>query len=160
VKKVSSKPIQYVIDTHHHQDHAYGNSLFTRIGATTIAYAGAFEEMKRYEPENWRRVSKVRKDVAELNLPAPEPPRLLYTTSPYVISDSTRRVELRYFGWGHTRGDTFVYLPKERILCIGDAVPNGPHSDPKNAYMGNWANQVRAAQKLDAVYVLPGHGRH
>jgi cyclase len=85
VPKVSSKPIRYVIDTHHHQDHAYGNSIFTRMGATTIAYVGVYEEMKRNEPKGWQQSARVRKDVAEFNLPGPEPPQLLYTTSPYVV---------------------------------------------------------------------------
>jgi cyclase len=157
-KKLSSKPIKYVIDTHHHPDHSYGNHLFTEAGATTIAYVGAYEEMRRYEPQTWQQVSRVRKDVGALNLPLPEPPQLLYTTSPYVITDGSRRVELHNFGFGHTRGDTFVYLPKEKILCTGDAVVNGPYSDPKHAYIGNWPNEIRAAGKLGVEHVLPGHG--
>jgi cyclase len=158
VKKLSSKPIKYVIDTHHHPDHSYGNRIFTQMGATTIAYVGAYEEMRRYEPQTWQQVSKFRKDVGELNLPAPEPPQLLYTTSPYVITDGSRRVELHHFTFGHTRGDTFVFLPKEKVLCTGDAVVNGPYSDPKNAYIGNWAKEIRLARELGAEHVLPGHG--
>jgi cyclase len=158
VKKISSKPIKYVIDTHGDSDHVYGNVIFTRIGAITIAHAGVVEDMKRHEPQSWQRMSKTRTDLEELNLPGPELPMQTYTNSPYVISDTTRRVELHHFGWGHTRGDTFVYLPKESVLCTGDAVANGPYDDPHYAYMGNWANEVHAAQKLDVKYVLPGHG--
>jgi glyoxylase-like metal-dependent hydrolase (beta-lactamase superfamily II) len=156
--KVSSKPIRYVIDTHHHPDHAYGNPVFTKLGATTIGHIGVIQEMKRYEPQFWQGVAKARKDVAALGLSAPEPPQQTYSESPYVISDASRRVELHNFGWGHTRGDTFVYLPKEKVLCTGDVVVNGPFSDPKHAYMGNWANEIRAAQKLDVEHVLVGHG--
>ena len=158
VKKLSPKPIKYVINTHHHPDHSYGNHIFTELGATTIAYVGDYEEMHRYEPQTWKQVSRVRKDVGALNLPVPDPPQLLYTTSPYIITDGSRRVELHHFTFGHTRGDTFVYLPKEKILCTGDAVVNGPYSDPKNAYIGNWANEIRAAQNLGVEHVLPGHG--
>jgi cyclase len=158
LKKISSKPIKYVVDTHFHEDHIYGNVLFTKLGATTIASIALVEELKEYEPANWQLASKHRKDVAELNLPGPEPPLLAYTQSQYVISDSSRRVELHHFGWGHTRGDTFVYLPKEKVLCTGDAVPNGPHSDPANAWIRNWANEVAGALKLDVKYVLPAHG--
>ena len=103
-------------------------------------------------------MAKVRKDVGELNLTAPEPPQQTYTKSPYVIRDSTRRVELHHFGWGHTRGDTFVYLPNEKVLCTGDAVVNGPFNDPHYANIGNWPNEIRGAQKLDVKYVLPAHG--
>ena len=158
IKTISSKPIKYVIDTHHHADHAYGNPVFTKAGAITIGHIGVIEEMNRYEPRFWQGVASYRKDVAELNLAGPEPPRQTYTESPYVISDCSRRVELHHFSFGHTRGDTFVYLPREKILCTGDAVVNGPHSDPKHSYIGNWANEIRAAQKLDVEHVLVGHG--
>jgi glyoxylase-like metal-dependent hydrolase (beta-lactamase superfamily II) len=159
VKKISAKPIRYLIDTHADADHAYGNSLFTKIGAITIAHVGVLEDMKQYEPQAWQRVAKVRKDVAELQEPGPEPPKQTYRKSPYVIEDSTRRLELYNFGWGHTRGDTYVFLPKEKILCTGDAVPDGFHNDPKHSYMRNWPNQVRLAKELKFETVLPGHGK-
>jgi cyclase len=158
-KKVSSKPIKYVIDTHADPDHAYGNAVFTKIGAITIGYEGMLGDIRRVEPRTWKQTAGWNKSVAELNQPGPEPPQKTYSESPYAISDGNRRVELHHFTFGHTRGDTFIYLPKEKVLCTGDAVVNGPFSDPKHSYMGNWANEVRAAQKLDVRYVLPGHGK-
>src|SRR5437763_1625022 len=68
-KKVSSKPVKYVFDTHHHGDHSYGNAIWTRAGATTLASVGVADEMKRYEPAAWQSTAKSRPDVAELNLP-------------------------------------------------------------------------------------------
>src|SRR5579862_5604712 len=65
-KKVSSKPVKYVFDTHHHGDHLYGNPVWTKAGAITIAYAGVAEELKRYEPARWQATAKQRKDVGEL----------------------------------------------------------------------------------------------
>src|SRR5438270_13254666 len=78
-KKVSSKPVKFVFDTHHHGDHAYGNPVWTKMGAVTLAYAGVADEMKRYEPARWRDTAKTRKDVAELNLDAPEPPKQTFS---------------------------------------------------------------------------------
>jgi glyoxylase-like metal-dependent hydrolase (beta-lactamase superfamily II) len=153
-----TKPIKLVIDTHHHPDHLYGNLVFTKLGATTIAHTGVLDELKRYEPEMWRSVAKARKDVAVVDQPGPQPPQETYSESPHVISDGSRRIELWHFTFGHTRGDTFVYLPKEKILCTGDAVVNGPFSDPKHAYMAGWPKEIRAAQALDLEIVLPGHG--
>jgi glyoxylase-like metal-dependent hydrolase (beta-lactamase superfamily II) len=157
-KKLSPKPIKYVIDTHHHRDHAYGNPVFTKIGAITLAHAGVIDEMNRAEPRAWLHEAKGRKDVADLHLPTPERPKQTYSKSPYVLSDSTRRVELINFGWGHTRGDTFVYLPKEGVLCTGDVIVNGPYITTRDADNKNWPNVIRQAQKLNVKYVLPGHG--
>lgn len=157
-RKVSSKPVKYVFDTHHHGDHVYGNAVWTKMGAVTIAHAGVAEEMKRYEPKAWQATAKERKDVAELKLSAPEPPKQTFSTSPYVITDGSRRIELLFFGWAHTRGDAFAYLPKEKVLCTGDVVVNGAWNYTGQGNIGNWNNVIRAAQKLDIAHVLPGHG--
>src|SRR5580658_4889693 len=58
VKKISSKPVKYVFDTHHHGDHAYGNAVWTDAGVTTLAYKGVADEMKRYEPGRWQEAAK------------------------------------------------------------------------------------------------------
>jgi glyoxylase-like metal-dependent hydrolase (beta-lactamase superfamily II) len=157
-KKVSSKPVRYVFDTHHHGDHAYGNPVWTQAGATTLAYAGVAEEMKRYEPAGWQSAAKSRKDVSELNLPTAEPPKQTFDKSPFVLNDGARRVEFHFFGWAHTRGDGFVFLPKERILCTGDAVVNGAYNFTGHANISNWPNVVSKALDLNPLHVLPGHG--
>jgi len=157
-KKVSSKPVKYVFDTHHHGDHAYGNAVWTQAGAVTIAYQAVAEEMKRYEPARWQAAAKERKDVADLHRGGPEPPQQTFTDTPHVMTDGTRRVEFRFFGWAHTRGDGFVYLPQEKVLCTGDAVANGPYNYTADGNIGNWPKVIEAALKLDVQYVLPGHG--
>ena len=156
IKKVSSKPVKFVFDTHHHGDHAYGNAVWTKIGAITLAYQGVADEMKRYEPARW--TSDTRKDVRELNLPTAEPPKQTFTKSPYVIEDQTRRLELHFFGWAHTRGDGFAWLPKEKVLATGDAATNGPYNFIADGNIGNWPNVMATAQKLNPTHVLPGHG--
>src|SRR5437762_1497131 len=157
-RKVSTKPVKYVFDTHHHGDHSYGNPVWTSAGATTLAYVGVAEEMKRYEPVRWLDTGKQRPDVAELNLSAPEPPKQTFDKSPFILKDATREIRFYFYGWAHTRGDGFVYLPKERILCTGDAVVNGPYNFTADANIGNWPTVVRAAQRLAVDQVLPGHG--
>jgi len=157
-RKVSQKPVKYVFDTHHHGDHAYGNPLWTQAGATTLAYKGVTEEMQRYEPKRWQQTAKERKDVAELGLATAEPPKQTFDTSPFIIKDDTREVRFYFFGWAHTRGDGFVYLPREKVLCSGDAAVNGPYNYAGDGNIGNWPKVLASAQKLDVVHVLPGHG--
>src|SRR5262249_1063835 len=86
------------------------------------------------------------------------PPKQTFDKSPFVLEDSSRRVEFHFFGWAHTRGDGFVYLPKEQVLCTGDAVVNGPYNYTGDGNIGNWPNVVRAAANLRLTHVLPGHG--
>ncbi|MFN0103841.1 MAG: MBL fold metallo-hydrolase [Bryobacteraceae bacterium] len=156
-KKLSSKPIKYVFDTHHHGDHAYGNAVWTQMGATTLAYVGVAQEMKRYEPKRWQEAN--RKDVAELKLATAEPPKQTFETTPFVLDDGTRRVEFHFFGWAHTRGDGFVYLPNEQVLATGDAIANGAFNFMGDGNVANWPKVTEAAGKRKIKHVLPGHGR-
>jgi cyclase len=157
-RRISSKPVKYVFDTHHHGDHLYGNVLWTQAGATTLAFKGVGEELKRFEPARWQEAAKQRQDVADLHLDAPEPPKQDINEDLFVLNDGSRKVEFRHFGWAHTRGDGFVYLPKEQVLCTGDAVVNGPYNNVNDAYIENWPTVLHAVEKLKVKYVLPGHG--
>jgi glyoxylase-like metal-dependent hydrolase (beta-lactamase superfamily II) len=159
-KKLSTKPIQYVFDTHHHGDHAYANAVWTSMGATTLAHANVVREMEDREPARWEDAAKSRQDVRELNLATAERPKETFTRSPHVITDGARRIEFHHFGWAHTKGDGFAFLPKEKIICTGDAVVNGPYNFTGDAHIGNWPNVVQGAKKLGATTVLPGHGPH
>ena len=158
IKKISKKPVKYVFDTHHHGDHAYGNSLWTKDGATTIAHIGVANEMKAREPQRWQEAAKEREDVRALNLATVEPPKETFSKSPHVITDGTRRLELHHFGWAHTKGDGFLFMPAEKIIATGDAVVNGPYNYTADGNVGNWPNVVRGAQKMGATIVLPAHG--
>jgi glyoxylase-like metal-dependent hydrolase (beta-lactamase superfamily II) len=157
-KRISSKPVKYIFDTHHHGDHLYGNVIWTQAGATTLAFQGVADELKRLEPARWQAEARRRKDVAETNRDAPEPPRQDIKEQIFVLNDGSRKVEFRHYGWAHTRGDGFVYIPKEQVLCTGDAVVNGPYNATMDANIGNWPTVLAAADKLKVKYVLPGHG--
>lgn len=156
-KKLSNKPVKYVFDTHHHGDHAYGNAVWTEMGATTLAYRGVAEEMKRYEPKRWKEAN--RKDVSDLKRATAEPPKQTFDKTPFVLDDGTRRVEFHFFGWAHTRGDGFVYLPKEQVIATGDAVVNGAFNYMGDGHVANWPKVADAAGKLTVKHVLPAHGR-
>src|SRR6476619_7500627 len=157
-KRLSSKPVKYVFDTHHHGDHLYGNSLWTQAGATSLAFAAVAQEIKRLEPARWADTATRRPDVADLTRDGPEPPKQEINESLFVLNDGNRKVEFRHFGWAHTRGDGFVYLPKEQVIATGDAVVNGPYNATMDANIGNWPTVIHSAEKLKIKYVLPWHG--
>ena len=158
IPQLSPKSVRYVFDTHAHGDHAYGNALWTRAGATTLAYEGVRAEMSRYEPARWETASAKRQDVRGLGLPTAEPPTKVFGGKRLVLRDATREVDLLYLGWGHTRGDGWVWLPRERILCTGDAAVNGPRNKLWDADVANWPKVIGKAVALGPAIVLPGHG--
>jgi glyoxylase-like metal-dependent hydrolase (beta-lactamase superfamily II) len=68
------------------------------------------------------------------------------------------RVELLHFGVGHTHGDGWAWLPKERILFSGDACVNGPYNFVADGDIREWIETLTKARKLDPRSVGPGHG--
>lgn len=158
IEQVTTKPVSYVFDTHHHGDHAYANAVWTRAGATTLAHVGVAEEMKRYEPARWQQAAQNREDVAAVGEDTVQPPQKTFSQVPHVLEGVSRRVEFHHFGWAHTRGDGLVYLPEEKILCTGDAIVNGPFNYTGDGNTGNWPEVVGKALELSFETILPGHG--
>jgi len=158
LKKLSRKPVRYVFDTHAHGDHSYGNSLWTASGATTLAYYKVFEEMDRYEPARWQAAEAKREDVRDLHQDNVQRPLKTFRGNRFVLKDSTREVDFLYLGWGHTQGDGYLWLPRERVLCTGDAAVNGPRNKLWDANIANWPRVLSKAIGLQPLLVLPGHG--
>jgi cyclase len=161
IKAQTTKPIRFAFDTHHHGDHAYGNQVWADNGGTIVAHENVLSEMRKYEtglfggkPGRWEESAQQREDVRAARL---KPPSLLYRDV-MIFDDGTHRVELRYFGAGHTQGDGFAWLPKERILFTGDAAVNGPYNFLGDGNSAAWIETLAAARNLGASIVAPGHG--
>jgi glyoxylase-like metal-dependent hydrolase (beta-lactamase superfamily II) len=53
IRKTTDKPIKYVLDTHHHGDHAYGNSVWAKAGAKIVAHKAAARLVGTSGPKQW-----------------------------------------------------------------------------------------------------------
>ncbi len=104
-----------------------------------------------------RQLDSAQKGWEELKEIKPTAPSKTYAKQ-MNLKVGQRDVQLLFLGRGHTNGDTFVYLPKERIICTGDMLETAP------SYMGDgqfdeWVESLEALKKLDFDVILPGHGR-
>jgi glyoxylase-like metal-dependent hydrolase (beta-lactamase superfamily II) len=157
-KGLSEKPVRYVFDTHAHGDHSYGNSVWTAAGATTMAFRGVVTEMDRWEPARWQAAMAKRDDVRATGEKDVQRPRKIIDGDSFSLKDGKREVRFLFLGWGHTPGDGYVWLPKERVLCTGDAAVNGPRNKLLDANIANWPVVLDKAIALGPLHVLPGHG--
>jgi cyclase len=157
-RQLSPKPVRYVFDTHAHGDHAYGNSVWTAAGATTVAFQGVTDEMNRWEPTRWRNALPKRTDLQATGETDVQRPQMSISGDKLTLKDGTREVDFLFLGWGHTPGDGYVWLPAEKILATGDAAVNGPRNKLLDAYLANWPKALDKAIALQPVHVLPGHG--
>src|SRR5947209_7658732 len=58
VKKTTDKPVKYVLDTHHHGDHAYGNAVWSKAGAQIVGTTPCARLLKVSGPKQWADAAK------------------------------------------------------------------------------------------------------
>ena len=73
------------------------------------------------------------------------------------LQEGGREIRLMLMGRGHTDGDLYIYLPKEKVLVTGDAVVDRmPFIG--DGYPEEWIETVAALEKLDISQMIVGHG--
>jgi cyclase len=154
IKKTTKKPIKYVLDTHHHGDHAYGNCVWAKEGARIIASKPTARLLKSSGPKQWEDAAKDRKDLRENELKQAD----ITFDDKYEIKDDSQHVVFYAFGHSHTIGDAVAYLPAHKILCTGDACVNGAFNYMGHSHSANWMKCLDEMAKLDIDLICPGHG--
>src|SRR5215472_9522398 len=155
-KLVPNKPIKYVVNTHHHFDHAGGLGAFAADGATIITHDvnKAFLEQSLAAPRTIQ-PDKLAQSGKKVTVEGMQDKR--------VLSDGTRTVELYLIkGTPHGDGLIMAYLPKEKLLVEADAFtpapPNAtPPAQPNPAQVNLYDNIERLNLAVDQI--LPLHGR-
>ncbi|MEV0093055.1 MBL fold metallo-hydrolase [Streptomyces sp. NPDC050738] len=151
IAAVGAPPPGIVVNTHHHGDHTYGNSLFIPR-ATVVGH----ESCRRELLAAGRQLHLVwpQTDFGDISITAPT---LTYSER-LTVHVGTTEVRLIHPGVAHTTGDTVVHLPEQRIVFTGDLVFRG---GTPFLPMGSLSGSLRALELLrglDATVVVPGHG--
>ena len=152
IKKVSDKPVKYLVNTHSDGDHVYGNRFFPEA-VTIVAHENCREEF--FHP---RRDGK----PPEWNNPELTPfvPSVTFHDKMDIYLGS-KKVELWYFGVGHTTGDLVVYFPEEKTAFLGDQIFMGRPQLIHSYKGGNSFAHVKTLRKmletLDAERFCSGH---
>lgn len=94
--------------------------------------------------------------LAELKMMHVTLPTMTFDRS-LILHRSARTVQILWLGRGHTDGDVYVFLPKEKVLVTGDAM-HGWTPFMGDSYPYDWIQTLDAAEKLDFEYVIGGHG--
>src|SRR5205085_1430373 len=134
-----------------------GNAVFGEAGASIVAQANCSRLLRLNGPEEFKQAGKPptgRKDVAESTLKVPS----VVFDDKLVLDDGKQRVEFLFLGHAHTSGDAFAYLPRQKLLCTGDACVNGAYNFMGHSDSASWIRTLERAQQLDVKWVLPGHG--
>ena len=158
IRQVTSKPVQYVIDTHAHWDHSWGNEEFPE--ATIIGHENCYQEMVDVEwNAEWRDKVVTSGDpwAEEAGLVTITPPNLTFETSMKLYFGG-RELSFKYFGKAHTSGDTFIHLPDDGIAFVGDVAQDGGVPYLGDSYPNEWPETDDRLVELPMERFMSGHG--
>ena len=140
IRKITDRPIRYLIYSHHHYDHVAGGQAFKQAGARIIAH------------------TKAKQRLAALNEP--------HTVVPDESVDRQRTItlggtalELTYVGPNHSDSTLLMRLPKERIIFLVDLVPVGqmPGRGMIDFYPMEAEQSIKQILGMDWDRLIPGH---
>lgn len=147
IKSVTAKPVTMVINTHTHGDHVGSNSAFT--GAVEfVAHENckaSMEKMPAFQSEEGKKFLPAKTYQDRLSL-----------------LSGNDKIDLYYFGRGHTSGDTLIVFPALKVMHTGDLFPakSTPFMDGTNGGSGLEYPKtlMKAAAGIKGVEsVIPGH---
>ena len=198
IKRTTSQPVRYVINTHWHNDHIQGSQAYvesfpkdlefisqhnTREDIIRLAIPSVREALEKDVPEGIQRLQEMlssgkmpdgspmteaqraqtqtqldtqKSYLAELKAMSLIVPNMTFDRS-LILHKTDKEVRILYLGYGHTRGDIVVYLPKEKVLISGDLLTGGPPF-MRDAFPSKWGPTLEQVGRLDFTKVVPGHG--
>jgi cyclase len=157
IRAVTDKPIKYVVNTHTHLDHAFGNCVFANLGALVISH----------EADHAMLASKgadILKNVGQYGL-KPEDmlgteivlPTLTFNNQTS-IDLGGEPVRLIHSVPSHTAGSLVVYLPAKKLLFSGDILFTDFHPFLGDGDFAGWSKTLETLLAMEIEQIVPGHG--
>jgi len=184
IRKLTDKPVRWVVNSHWHWDHWYGTQTYqdafpgvqivthTKNRDMMIGPAIEFnrpgldrqlpayiQDLEKRAASDARLAALVEQDrfFLEQKKHARLVPANVTFTDRLDIDLAERHVEVLNYGRGVTPGDTFVYLPREKVLLLGDLIVN-PITFALSGYPTEWLHVLERIDQLDASIIVTGHG--
>ena len=159
IRKVTDKPIKWVLVSHAHGDHFLGNPVFKAEGATIVSQRDTRGMMQKYYKDEVQRpqayFKRYKLDTSELQMVLPE----VTFDSRFTIHMGGRTAELISLGAGQNPGDTLVHFPHARTLFLGGPFSRQNWSNYSfTPSVENWIVLLRKAAEFDADTFIGGHG--
>jgi glyoxylase-like metal-dependent hydrolase (beta-lactamase superfamily II) len=156
LRKVTDLPVRWVVNTHYHWDHAWGNMVFRDCpiwgheACRTVMLTVDQAEIDRWAAE----FPAYADDFKGLEI---VPPDQVFTDSA-TIDLGGRSVTLQYFGLGHTNSDIAIHVPDANVLFAGDLLEEGAPPWYGDSFPLEWPETAEQLLPLATGNVVPGHG--
>ncbi len=150
VRKLSNKPIKFLVNTHWHGDHTGGNVNFQKEGATILAHDNVRKRLKETPKRDKTMRAKEAFPVITFN-------------DKMSVHMNGEKVAVFHIGNAHTDGDALLYFSKSNVLHTGDTYFKGryPYIDLNSGgSIKGYINAVKAGLLIidEETKIIPGHG--
>ncbi len=155
IRATTGRPVKFLINTHMHPDHVFGNAAFRDAGAAILGHRnlpGALEARGGHWLRSYRR------QLGDALMQGVEivPPSSI-VEGRMEIDLGGRVLDLRAWAAAHTDNDVTVYDRVSRVLFAGDLVFLG-HLPTLDGSLLGWMRQIPDLAAIPARSVVPGHG--
>ncbi|MBF88486.1 MAG: MBL fold metallo-hydrolase [Candidatus Marinimicrobia bacterium] len=155
ISKITSKPVQFVVNTHWHYDHTDGNENFGKAGAIIVSHENS---RKRLESKQYiELVGRYMEAYPKEGLP-----KITFKNS-MTFHYNEETINIFHVDRAHTDGDAIIFFPKSNVLHMGDVFVRYvfPFIDEPNG--GNINGMIRTLDKVAQLAdgetkIIPGHG--
>ena len=151
IEKITSKPIKYILNTHHHPDHFLGNSAFS----SSDIYAAEFTKNEIEQNGDLYIVNLVNLVGEAMNNTKIKAPNQVLTAK--TLDLDGYKLDIFHLD-GHTQSDIVIYDENTKILYASDLVFNKRTLTTPHANMQNWIKSLEELEKIDYSILVPGHG--
>jgi len=160
IRDVTDKPIKHVVLSHYHAVRVLGASAYRSEGAQEIiASRGTYEMIvERGEADMRSEIERFPRLFAGVeSVPGLTWPTLVFERE-LTLFLGKLEVKIMHLGAGHTKGDTIVWLPGQKVLFSGDLVEYEAACYCGDAQLAQWPATLDALRALGADKLVPGRG--
>ncbi|PZX34639.1 putative Metallo-hydrolase/oxidoreductase, Beta-lactamase [Cupriavidus phytorum] len=160
IRTITDKPIKYVVLSHYHAVRVLGASAYFAEGAQQIiASRGTYEMIvERGEADMKSEIERFPRLFAGVEtVPGLTWPTLVFDKE-ITLFLGQLEVRIAHLGSGHTKGDTVVWLPQQKVLFSGDLVEYDAACYCGDAQLAEWPATLDALQALNPEKLVPGRG--
>jgi glyoxylase-like metal-dependent hydrolase (beta-lactamase superfamily II) len=158
IREVTDKPIKYVVLTHYHAVRVLGAAAYgaQQILASQDTYDLIVERGEADKASEIGRFPRLFQNVE--TVPAGMTWPTMTFTGKMTLWLGSLEVQLLQLGRGHTKGDTVVWLPQEKVMLSGDLVEFDATPYAGDAYFKDWPTTLDNIAALQPHTLVPGRG--